>query len=56
MHGEQVDSNKVYVNKVFVDWINKGLYSKAYRTFMKKFRSAQRKLSQKINQDQIRRF
>ena len=52
MYGEQFDSSSVYANRVFVDWINKGLYSQAYKTFMKKFRSAQQKLSQKTNQDQ----
>lgn len=37
--GEVPNLNRAYANKIFVDWINEGLYSKKYRTFLKKFKS-----------------
>lgn len=37
--GEFPNSNRAYANKSFIDWINKGIYSRKYRTFLKTFKS-----------------
>lgn len=40
--GLNYNADKLFANRVFVDWINKGLYSKRYRQFLKEFNAVQK--------------
>lgn len=42
--GVNASPEDVYANKVFVNWINRGLYSKRFMEFKKEFKSAQQEL------------
>jgi len=42
--GLKYNTELVFANKVFVDWINQGIYSRRYKEFLREFNAAQKQI------------